>query len=167
MTLLTALCHKQYGTIGEMPLTRGPSIGSSATAQPYWITCGWLIYEQMQATYAQCPSRAPTVSVSQSSRVALESLALSHRTLARVITSAPHGKLAMDLQSHCGLHQCAHAYRTHRGRTRHTMVAAVHRMLQCAMASNAAQFKDGIGQSTLGCVPGCPGAVHSGHRVGR
>jgi hypothetical protein len=36
-----------------------------------------------------------------------------------------------------------------------TMVAAVHRMLQCAaMASNVAQFKDkDFGQSILGCVP--------------
>jgi hypothetical protein len=35
------------------------------------------------------------------------------------------------------------------------MVAAVHRMLQCAaMASNVAQFKDkDFGQSGLGCVP--------------
>jgi hypothetical protein len=83
------------------------------------------------------------------------------------------GKLcAMDLQSDqkmgsisahmhsCMLWSCAQS---------DTMVAAVHRMLQCAaMASNVAQFKDkDFGQSMDWDASRCPGAVHSVTGVGR
>jgi hypothetical protein len=79
-------------------------------------------------------------------RCPAEYLALLPSHTARVITSARSGKLcAMDLQSDqkmgsisAHMHSCMHCGRAQSD----TMVAAVHRMLQCAaMASNVAQFR--------------------------
>jgi hypothetical protein len=71
----------------------------------------------------------------------------------------------MDLQSDqkmgsigAHMHSCMHC-----GRAQTIPWLPLHRMLQCAaMASNVAQFRIRIlVRVWTGCVPGCPGAVHS------
>jgi hypothetical protein len=104
---------------------------------------------QMQATYARPEGQGGFQRSADSGRCPAEYLALFPSHTARVITSARRQALrdgfaiGSEKFYQCAMHYaCMHVQSD-------TMVAAVHRMLQCAaMASNVAQFKDkDFGQS--------------------
>jgi hypothetical protein len=137
--------------VGDM---EGPQVAGSSVRTAVLDNLWLADLTQMQATYAQCPEGRPGFQcLLIQGRCPAEYLALLPSHTARVITSARSGKLcAMDLQSDqkmgsisAHMHSCMHCGRAQSD----TMVAAVHRMLQCAaMASNVAQFKDkDFGQS--------------------
>jgi hypothetical protein len=129
---------------------------------------------QMQATYAQCPEGRPgwfPKCLLIQGRCPAEYLALLPSHTARVITSARWQALrdGFAIGSENGLYQCAHAF-VHAlwSCKSDTMVAAVHRMLCAAMASNVAQFKDkDFGQSMDWDASRMPWCCPFCHRVGR
>jgi hypothetical protein len=155
--------------VGDM---EGPQVAGSSVRTAVLDNLWLADLTQMQATYAQCPEGRPGWFQSVCwADAQLNTWRCSHRT-ARVITSARSGKLcAMDLQSDqkmgsisAHMHSCMHCGRAQSD----TMVAAVHRMLQCAaMASNVSSRIRILVRVWTGMRPRMPWCCPFCHRVGR
>jgi hypothetical protein len=129
--------------------------GREFCVQPYWITCGWLI-SRRQATYAQPEGQTRVVSCLQADAQLNTRCSIAHGSCnyeCKEWQALRDGFAIGSKALSAHMHSCMHC-----GAQSDTMVAAVHRMLQCAaMASNVAQFKD-KDRVWTGMRP--PGAVH-------